>query len=266
MYIALIILLSILGLWLLGNLTTYPLQHLFIFRPIRHKADFKFNFEVDFEEVWLDGYKGGKIHGIHFKTDPAIRKGAVLYFHGNSSSVDAWGEVYHDFLPQGWDLFLVDYRGFGKSKGKRSEQILYLDAHIAWTWLKKEFPAENIIIYGRSLGTSIASNLATHVQPRKLILETPFFSMVDLFYTYYPVFPKAFIFRYILPNGKHLEEIAAPVIIYHGTKDKTVPYKCGVRLKKYMKEVDEFVTIFDGGHNDLGKYEVYRNHLAEALR
>lgn len=266
MTIALIILASLLGLLAIGNVFTLIVQDWFIFRPIRHRLDFKFQFECEFEEVFMKGHEGGKLHGIHFKTPNTIRKGVILFFHGNSASVDAWGEVYHDFIPEGWDVFLMDYRGYGKSRGKRSESNFYLDAQEAWTHVHKEFPAEQIIIYGRSLGTAMATNLATRVQAQRVILETPFFSMVDLFYTYYPFFPKWFLFKYRFPNGRHLEEIPSPVTVYHGTKDRVVPYKCGLRLKKYMKEEDEFVTIFDGGHNDLGKFQAYRDHLRQLLR
>jgi hypothetical protein len=247
-------------------LFTGVLQAWFIFRPIRHKADFQFQFDVPFQEVWLEGHKGGKLHGVHFRTQASQRKGIVLFFHGNSASVDAWGEVYHDFLPNGWDVFLMDYRGYGKSRGRRSEEIFYQDARQAWTHVHREFPAQQIIIYGRSLGTAMATALGRLVEPRHVVLETPFFSMVDLFYTYYPFLPKWFFFRYRFPNGRHLEDIAAPVTVFHGTKDRVVPYKCGLKLKKYMKDVDQFVTIFDGGHNDLGKFKTYRDHLQEILR
>lgn len=269
MGIALIILGSLAGLVVLGNVFTYPLQHWFIMWPTRQKPSLEWQFKMregrKFEEVWLDGHAGGRINAVHFRVNPVIRKGVVLYFHGNSGSIKKWEAVRADFLDRGWDLFLVDFRGYGKSKGRRSEKNLYLDAQVAYAHVKREFPAEKIIIYGRSLGSGVASNLATRVAARRLVLETPFHSIRDLFYSYYPIFPKIFVFRYKFPNHRHLEETSMPVIIYHGTKDRVVPYKCAARLKKYLKEEDEFVTIFGAGHNDLADYDAFNASLDEIL-
>lgn len=265
MHILLIILLSLLGLLVLGNIFTYPLQHWFIMWPVRHKESFEFTHQEDSTEVWLEGPHNGQLNALHFHAPKAIRKGVVLYFHGNSGSAEKWGNVADDFLRRGWDLFVPDYRGFGKSRGKRTQEILYQDARIAYAYLKKDFPAQDIIIYGRSLGSGIASNLATQVSARRLVLETPFASIPDLFYCYYPIFPPVFLFRYKFRNDKHLEEVSMPVIIFHGTKDRIVPYKSAAKLKKYMKEIDEFVTIFGGGHGDLVEYETFQKHLDEIL-
>ncbi|NNK80723.1 MAG: alpha/beta fold hydrolase, partial [Flavobacteriales bacterium] len=205
-YITLIVLLILI---VIGNIFTYPMQHLFIFRPDVIEKDYRFSFDNDFEEVNIETEDGGNINALHFKRPNS--KGVVLYFHGNSGNLIRWGELNDEFGSMDYDLFIMDFRGFGKSTGKLTESAFYQDAELCYRYISEQYEPENIIIYGRSMGSGPASYLASKVDARHLILETPFHSIKSLFYTYYPFLPRVFIFKFRFQNFKFLEQVEYPV-------------------------------------------------------
>ena len=120
---------------------------------------------------------GGTINSVLFRVPNS--RGLIYYFKGNSKSIKGWAKFAKDFLGNGYDFFIMDYRGFGKSRGKRSETKLYNDAQHIYKWLTDRYPENKIVIYGRSLGSGIATRVASWNKPRMLILDSPYFS----FYT-----------------------------------------------------------------------------------
>ncbi|NNF02550.1 MAG: alpha/beta fold hydrolase, partial [Bacteroidia bacterium] len=195
-----ILLVVIVVLFIIGNLWTYPFQQYFIFRPEKLNAEYKFKFEYPFEEINLKTKGGGLINALLFRTQEQERKGVVLYFHGNADNNQRWGTLYPQYVYAGYDLFIMDYRGFGKSRGKVSQRLMYRDALSCYDYVSKLYKAEDIIIYGRSLGTTMACYVASKENARVLILETPFYSMKDLFYCYYPLLPRLFVFKFPFPS------------------------------------------------------------------
>lgn len=255
------------GLLLLGNLFTRILQDFFIFRPRKLGASYRFAFEVPFREVSLTGKRKGLINALWFKVPgPEVRsKGVLLYFHGNSGNLVRWGNLYRFFFRFGYDFFISDYRGFGKSRGPRSEQLMYEDALEVYRYVSRFYPPEKIVIFGRSLGSAPACRLAAEQPVRMLILETPFASMRNLFYTYYPFLPRLFLFKYVFPNRRMLKKVSCPVFIFQGTDDIIVPMRCAARLKPVLKPTDRFYTIPMGRHNDLMIYDEYHRGMEEVL-
>lgn len=258
-YIGLMLLLF----WLIGNLFTFWGQDHFIFRPQKLPPDYGYQFEQQFTEVFLNAPQGGKLNALWFKRINA--KGVVLFFHGNAGSLARWGHLYHFFHRLGYDYFVYDYRGYGKSTGKKNEHLLYEDAKVAFEYVKQHYPSEQIVVYGRSMGTAFATRIAAEGNVKMLILETPFSSMRRLFYSYYPFLPPIFFFKYHFPNHRYLRRVQCPVYIFQGTKDWVVPYKCAIRLQKWLKPDDEFITIVGGGHNNLSFYDLYNRRLQEIL-
>lgn len=252
-------------LWIIGNLFTYVFQGRLIMQPSTLKKDRQYFFDTPFEEVFLQASDDGMINALHFKasTDPV--KGVILYFHGNAGNLWQWGEINTDFIRHGYDLFILDYRGFGKSTGKLSPKALYGDAKLAYDYLCKSYKPENIIIYGRSLGSAPATRLAAQVKAKRLILETPFYSMKDLSYMYFPFLPKIFLFKYPMRNDKYIQQVNCPVTIFHGTDDQVVPYQCSIKLKDHLKKGDQYITIEGGAHNDLNVFETYQKALTKTL-
>ncbi len=257
------ILLFVVLLWGLGNLFTALLQDYFIFRPQRLSEDYRFAFAHACEEIWVPDVAHGRIHGLWFRRSGA--RGVVMYCHGNSGSVARWGHLYHFFFRFNYDFFVYDYRGYGKSRGRRSQELLYEDALSVYRFLEAQYGEARIVLFGRSLGSAFASFLAGRRRPRLLILETPFASMVKLFFTYYPFLPPVFWFKYRFNNRKHLRNTRCPVLILQGTNDLVVPLRCAGELSQELKPRDEFVTIEKGRHNDLIIYDIYNQKIAEFL-
>lgn len=239
------------------------MQDYFIFRPKKLKLDFSYPYETSFQEVFIETPKNGKINALWFQKEKS--KGVVLYFHGNAGSLERWGHLYHYFHRLGYDYFVYDYRGYGKSTGKRTEALMYQDALAMLEYLKNYYTIEQIIVFGRSLGSAFASRVAASNPVKALILETPFYSMYNLFYTYYPFLPRFFFFKYPFHNTRYLEKVQCPIYIFQGTNDWVVPYKCAVRLKKSLKLQDEFITIPGGSHNNLLFYDLYNRKMEEIL-
>jgi pimeloyl-ACP methyl ester carboxylesterase len=181
-------------------------------------------------------------------------KGLILYFHGNAGNLARWGAIYSDFESFGYDMFIMDYRGFGKSRGKKSNRLLHGDAFMVYEKMSRYYEGKTIIIYGRSIGSGFACELAARANPKFLFLETPFSSISDLFYTYYPFLPRWFVFHYRFDNKKKVEQVAGPVYVFHGTRDWIIPLRCAELLKVHLKPKDRFTVIPGAGHHNLSDF------------
>jgi pimeloyl-ACP methyl ester carboxylesterase len=160
---------------------------------------------------------------------------------------------------------MADYPGYGKTTGKLTEDNLYLQAGEVYKLANSKFGKDSIIVYGKSLGSGIASYLASKKLCKRLILETPYYSMPDLLGSYAPIYPTGTMAHFKLPTGEYLKEVNVPVTIFHGNADWTIPYRCAARLKQFLKPGDEFVTIDKGSHNDLNEFALFHEKLDSVL-
>lgn len=263
----LIIIISLLGALALGNLLTYSLQYYILFRPKALKSTYQFKFGYPFQEINLKTSGDGNINGLWFrKKEKTSGKGVIIYFHGNVGNLSKWGHVYgNQFHETGLDYFVMDYRGYGKSNGKVSERLFFKDTIAVYDFIKEHYPPDKIIIYGRSIGSGMASYLASQVKARRLILETPFASISDLFHSYYPFLPKLFLFKFPLKNKHHLKQVAYPISIFAGDNDMVTPLRSATPLKKSLKEKDEFIIIKGASHSNLWLFDVFRELMLDRL-
>ncbi len=245
-------------------LLVYLFQEKMAFYPERLPPDYKYEYDADFIEENFTPAKEVLINALLFQSKEKSPRGLIYYLHGNAGSLRSWGGVAEDLLPYGYDVLIIDYRGYGKSRGRMSEQGLYADAQFIYEQMGQRYAEKKIVIYGRSIGSGVAARLAMDNRPGMLILEAPFYSMRDLARHHYPFLP-AFILRYHLPVYKFLPETQCPVHIFHGTDDNVVPYESGLRLKELLKSKGSFTTVENGGHNDLSNYQVYKDRLSEIL-
>jgi len=243
-------------------LLLFLMQEQFIFFPTKLPQDYVFNYP-NATEVFLPIKDNQHIHGLYFSNNEQP-KGVVLYFHGNAGALDSWGNVANNFLPLGYDALVMDYRTFGKSQGKLSEQNLYDDAQLAYDYLLKKFKAENIVIYGRSIGTGVASNLASNNMCKTLILETPYYDLYDVVKNHFKAIPKKGLMRYHFKNNEHLAKVKVPVYIFHGTRDDVISIESGLKLKPLMDE-DNFIIVPNANHNNIGQFAIYHEKLSEIL-
>jgi uncharacterized protein len=245
-------------------LIAYKIQERIIFKPEKLSADFEFKYEIPFEELFYDIEPGVKINALHFKVENP--KGIVLYFHGNTRSIKGWAKYAYDFSCNDFDVIMVDYRGFGKSTGKRSEKSLKSDSQHIYQEICKKFPESKIIIYGRSMGSGFAAKLASTNNPKMLILDAPYYSFSQLTSRYLPFLPITFILRFTIRTDIYIRYVRCPIYIIHGTRDRLIPFKSSVRLAKLAPLNTRLIPIHGGHHNDLPSFKEYHLHLGEILQ
>ena len=245
-------------------LVLYTFEEKIIFQPQGLNSQHVFEFDYPFEEFFLECPNGERINALHFKTKTEAR-GVVLYLHGNADNLQRWGQYHDDFTKRGYDVLFIDYQGYGKSSGIVSEKGLYQNAETAYDWLTRHYRPEQILIYGRSMGTAPASYLATQVASNMLILETPFNNIRGTIEGRFPFFYIPFELRNRLPNDEHLTQLTCPVYIFQGTQDWIVPYQSASQLKPLLKSRDRFYTVEGGGHKNLSSFPSYQEWLDEVL-
>ena len=250
-------------LYLVVCLYVYFHQESFIFYPDVLPADYKFvHFGDDAEEIYYHPSKNVKLHALKFSVlNP---KGVILYFHGNARALDNWGYMASDLLPHGYDLILPDYRGYGKSVGILSEENLFKDARHIFDQTAAEYGAENIVIYGRSLGSGIASSVAANTAHKLLILETPYYSILRLAGEHMRFLPSNLLLKYKFRSDLFLPKVKSPIYIFHGTNDELIPYQHAVDLKELVPKID-FTTIPKASHNNLSQFALFNDKIGVIL-
>lgn len=242
----------------------YLFQDKLIFKPEKLSKNFKFQYEnQDVEEYNIQLREGVLINGLHFKIENP--KGVVFYLKGNSKSIKGWGKFAIDFTLRGWDVIMMDYRGFGKSKGKRTQQTMKDDALFIYDKIKDKVDEKYIIVYGRSLGTGLATKVASMNSPRMLILACPYYSMSNNVKRYFPFLPTALVMRFSMPTYKWMKYVKCPIKLIHGTNDRVIPMKSSVRLSKIQPKITRLYPIIGGGHKNLHNFEGYHRALKEIL-
>lgn len=254
------LLIGLVGTYIALHLGVYALQKYIIFQPKKLNPSYEFVFNNPFEEFFISCSDGDSLNLLLFKTK-LPRKGLVLYFHGNADNLQRWGKYHVDFTSRGYDILMMDFRGYGKSSGEPSEEKFYQDAELIYDWTTQKYPKDKIIIYGRSLGCGIASNLATKVDAPKVILETPFNNANDLFQKNSFILYLPFALNFDFPNDKHLQKISEPVYIFVGTKDWVVPNDSSEELKPFLKPSDRYIEIEGAGHKNLNAFKKYHQEL-----
>lgn len=259
------IILVLFGLYLILLLGFYFLQEHIIFQAKKLELDYSFSFSGDFEEINLKAEDGALINALHFKVKNP--KGVLLFFHGNRGNLDRWGKLVLPFSKYQYDVFVIDYRGYGKSNGKRVEKEMYKDAQVAYEYLKKQFTEEKIVIYGRSLGCTFATYVASKNSPKGLILEAPFYNLSDVLKSHFLLLPYSYLLRYQFNTNELINNVNVPTVIFHGSEDKLVSIKSAQKLFKLSNKNQVQFIILDGGtHHNLASFDKYQNTIASILK
>ncbi|MGC4038751.1 MAG: alpha/beta fold hydrolase [Chitinophagaceae bacterium] len=241
----------IIVIYILGGAAIYYLQDYVLFHPEPMKKEDRYNFSQPHKEFNIPVNKESNLNIIQFTTNDSLPKGVVLYFHGNKKNISWYARFAPYFTKLNYEVWMIDYPGFGKSTGGFTEQSLYHCADQLYKFARSRFNADSIIVYGKSLGTCVAAQVAATHNCKRLILETPYYSMTSLANRYLFMYPVDWLFKYKLPEAEYLQKVEVPVTMFHGTDDGVIPYSNASRLKEAMKKTDEFVTIDGGSHNDL---------------
>jgi len=251
--------------YIVSGVVLYFLQEKFLFHPKKLPADHAFSFQLPFNEINLPVSTEKNISIVQFTVPDSLRKGVVLYFHGNRQNIERYATYAINFTRNNYEVWMIDYPGFGKTTGKRTEKTMYADAAIFYKMARSKFSKEKIIIYGKSLGTGVATQLASVSDCKRVILETPFYSIDALLKHYAFIYPVSLMSKFHFPSYEYIKKIESPVTLFHGTKDELIPYKQAVRLAKENPGV-QLVTIEGGRHNNLNDSPVFQQQLNSILQ
>ncbi len=244
-------------------LILYVLQTKLIFYPGKLLPAFTFKLGNNGEEIFLNTTDGERINALFFR---GSRHDVILYFHGNAGDLSGWQFVAEDFTSLGFNFMIIDYRGYGKSSGIISEQGLYHDAEISFNYLiQKGFLPENILVYGRSVGSGVAVDLASKQPCKGLILEAPYTSLIKLANEKFPFFFPSLYIKFKFDNIRKINKVKCPVIFLHGAKDSLIPVIHTETLFEKFTGKKKKIIIAQGSHNDLHASGEYDQFLKEIL-
>jgi len=253
-------------IYISGGVALYFLQDAILFHPVTLNRTYSYNFPEPHKDINIPIDSKDTLNLVDFASTDTIARGIVLYFHGNKRNISWYAKYIPYFTRHGYQVLMIDYPGFGKSTGKLTEQKLYDWALQVYKIARKRFPADSIIIYGKSMGTGIAAQLASTRDCKRLILETPYYDFPAVVSHYLPIYPAKWMLHYQLPTYQYLQHVTAPITIFHGTKDRVVTYKNSKRLLPFLKSTDELISIEGGSHNNLYRYKETVNKLDSVLR
>ena len=203
----------------------------------------------DYEDVTLETSDGLKLHGWYVPA--AQTRGVVLFLHGNAGNISHRLDSIAIFRELGLDTLIIDYRGYGQSQGKPSEQGTYLDADAAWHYLvsNRRVAAGEIIVFGRSLGGAVAAWLANQYTPAALIIESSFSSALDMAHKLYPFMPVRLITRLDYPVKLYVSRLHCPLLVIHSRDDEIIPFTMAEAIYDSAAEPKSLLEIW-GDHNN----------------
>ncbi|NNE75571.1 MAG: alpha/beta hydrolase [Pricia sp.] len=229
----------------------YLFQERLIFHSTALPNDYVYNFGTTHKELFLKAKDGSVLNGLHFKQPNP--QGVIIYNHGNAGALDAWGlwaqELSNRF---GYDVVIWDYRGYGKSTGRRRSKVMLDDGLLFYNYSKQLFSEDEIIVFGRSLGGFFATYIARNARPAKLILESTPTSLLQIAKNEYPFLPSKYLLKFRFQNDENITKIEVPTYILHGTEDQLVPFDHGKQLFERSAAAKKiFYPIKGGEHNNL---------------
>jgi pimeloyl-ACP methyl ester carboxylesterase len=257
------VIIIIAALYILICALLYVFQENLIFYPQKLTKNYRFGFHQPFEELNITTNDKTQLNGLLFKADSS--KGLIFYLHGNAGAIDSWGEVASTYTALNYDVFLLDYRGYGKSEGVISgQEQLFEDIQTVYDSLKNRYPENKIVVLGYSIGTGPATKLASVNNPKLLILQAPYFSLSDMMQHAYPIIP-TFILKYKFETNNYLKSCKMPVVVFHGNQDEVIYYGSSLKLKSLFKKQDTLITLEGQGHNGITDNPYYRTELQRIL-
>jgi uncharacterized protein len=236
-------------------------QEKLLFQPTPLPADHRFAVDADVHERFID-VPGARLSALHLQL--ARPRAVVFYLHGNAGNLDSWFVNAEFWRRMNVDLFMIDYRGYGKSSGRITSQAqLQADARAAWATLAPRYAGVPLVLFGRSLGTGLAADLAAELQPALTVLVSPYVSLQTLATEHYRWVPSA-VLRYPMPTDEWLPRVKGPVLLIHGERDTLIPPSHSDRLAAKVPHA-RVLKVPDAGHNDLQQFGPYLDGLRAAL-
>jgi len=244
----------------------YFKQERFFFNPKKLDKEYVYTFEQEFEEFDISVTEGVYLNALLFHTQKPS-KGVIIYYHGNAGAIHEWGTRAPLYLDNGYDILFFDYRNYGKSDGEYCEtKELLNDSQKVYDYVKQRYSEDQIIVLGYSLGSGLATYVASKNKPKMLILNAPYYSWNSLIADEIaPPIPK-YLIKYDIPTYKFIEQVSCPINIYYGTRDFLIhPDTNAKKLKAIKPNQISLHPITDGGHNGLHITKQYYDELKNIL-
>lgn len=230
-----------------------------VFQTSQLSKDYQFDFQQKFEEINITSFDDVKLNGLLFEAEKS--KGLIFYLHGNAGTLETWGKIAKIYTRLGYDIFILDYRSFGKSEGEiENEEQLNKDVSVVYKTLTKRYPENKIIITGYSIGSGLATILASENHPKALILQSPYYSFTELSSSRVRFFPD-FMKKFHLETFRYLPKVKAPIYIFHGTDDQLISCSNSVRLNKLLDFKGHFYALKDQGHIGMNENNDFQKQL-----
>lgn len=219
------------------------------------------------QDHWFTAEDGVRLHAWFVPRDSSVA--TLVMSHGNAGNLSHRVDLLMRLKSAGFSIFIYDYRGYGRSEGTPSEDGIYLDGRAAFDYAGTipGVSADRLVLFGTSLGSAVAVDVATHRQPAALILETPFTSARDMAAALYPYLPVRYVLRTKFESDRKILSLSLPLLVIHGTEDSIVPIGLGRKLYDAARGPKEFYEIPGAGHNDtfaVGGRE-YQHRIREFL-
>jgi len=226
----------------------YFLQDRLLYLPLKELSQTPGDINLEYEEINFKAKDGAEISGWYVGAENEM--GVILFCHGNAGNISHRLDSLKIFNNLNLSVMIFDYRGYGKSPGKPTEQGTYLDAEAAWDYLirVKQKPPESIILFGRSLGGAVAAEIAFRKKPAGLIIESGFTSVTDLAKKLYPWLPIKLISKFRYATIEKIGSIKCPKLIVHSPEDEIIPIEHGRKIYQKGSQPKEFLEI-RGDHN-----------------
>ena len=238
-------------------------QEKLIFFPQKLNKEYQFSFDQEFEEINIKMNDNVLLNGLLFKSDSS--KGLVFYLHGNAGSLGNWCSVAKTYTDLNYDVFILDYRGYGKSDGSiNSQKQLFADLQLVYDAMKKKYSEDKIVVLGYSIGSGLAAYLASTNKPKLLILQAPYYNLTDLMSHTFPIIP-TFILKYKFKTNEFIKVCKMPIVIFHGNQDEVIYYGSSLKLEKEFKPEDKLITLDGQGHNGMTDNPEYRKEIQAVL-
>ena len=227
----------------------YFFQQVYLFQPEEEILRTPESLGLEFENVNIEIEGDTYIKGWYIPA--ADQKGVVLFCHSNYGNISYYLDAVFFINSLGFSILIFDYRGYGQSRGSPSEKGTYADVRAAWSYLRytRNIPAENIIVWGRSLGAAIAADLVVDYSPRALVMESGFSSFPAVAKDYFPYVPVQMIARYDYNNLEKIKHADCPVMVVHSRDDEIIAFYHGQKIFKAANPPKRFLEI-NGSHND----------------
>jgi uncharacterized protein len=241
----------------------YFVQEKIIFYPERLSSGYQYNFYGNYKEKWIETSDSSRLNALLFKSDSS--KGIILYLHGNAGALNSWGGIAPIYTSLDYDILIPDYRGFGKSTGKiYSEAQMFTDVQNIYNFTKENYPENKIIIIGYSIGTGLATYLASKNHPSKLILLAPYYNFPDLVKHNYKLLP-GFLLKYKLMTNEFIRKVKAPIAIFHGRNDDLIYCQSSEKLYKLCKPGDKLYLLPNQTHVGMDENSDYQMEIEKFL-